>query len=287
VKILLIGANGQLGTDLQKKNPGHQIVPLTHADLDVVDAARVQAALREHSPQAVISTAAYHRTDECEDFPEKAFQVNILGPRNLGRACAAIGARLVHYSSDYVFDGLKRLPYCESDRPAPLSVYGISKLGGEHAALAASDRHMVLRVASLFGSAGSAGKGGNFVELIVKRAREGQPVEVVDDMIMSPTYTLDLAEMTWTLLDREAPGGLYHVTNSGTASWYEFARKFLSLLDLPAPKAIRSADRPAKIRRPLYSAMRSERLPELGIQPLRVWQEAVRAYLIEKGHLKS
>jgi dTDP-4-dehydrorhamnose reductase len=276
-----------LGTDLRKKNPGHQIVPLTHAELDVVDAARVEEAVRSHAPQAVISTAAYHRTEECEDFPEKAFQVNILGPRNLGRACAAAGARLVHYSTDYVFDGLKRLPYCESDRPAPLSVYGISKLGGEHAALAASGRHIVIRGASLFGVAGSAGKGGNFVEAVIEKAKGGQAVEVVDDVIMSPTYTLDLAETTWALLDRESPGGVYHATNGGTASWYEFARKALALMGLPAPKAVRAADRPSKIRRPAYSAMRSERLAELGIPSPRVWQEALKAYLVEKGHLKS
>lgn len=286
MKVLLIGAGGQLGTDLQKRNPGHQLVPLKRADLDVTDFARVEEVLRAQAPQAVINTSAYHRTEECEDFPEKAFQVNILAARHLAKVCAASGARLVHYSSDYVFDGLKRLPYCESDRPAPLSVYGISKLGGEYAVLAASDRHLVLRVASLFGVAGSAGKGGNFVESVIKRARDGQPVEVVDDMIMSPTYTLDLAEMTWTLLAREVPGGLYHVTNGGTASWYEFTRKVFSLLNLPAPKAIRAADWPSKVRRPAFSALRSERLPELGIQPLRVWQEAVRAYLIEKGHLK-
>ncbi len=286
MKILLIGSAGQLGTDLQKTNPGHPLVPLTHADIDITDAAESEKILRRHAPDVVINTAAYHRTDDCEDFPEKAFAANLLGPRLLARVCAETGARLVHYSTDYVFDGKKRLPYRESDPPFPLSVYGISKLGGEFAVRSQADRNIVIRSASLFGTAGSSGKGGNFVETMIRRSREGLSTEVVDDMIMSPTYTLDLAQMTWALLAKEVPGGLYHIANGGTCSWYEFTRKIFALLRLETPlKPIRSADRPAKIRRPLYSALGSERLPELGIPPLRVWQEALRAYLIEKGHL--
>ncbi len=288
MKVLLLGAHGQLGTDLVKTNPGHDIVPLVRGDLDIADAAAVSRRVREAGPQAVINTAAYHRTEECEDFPEKAFQANILGPRNLARVCAEAGARLVQYSSDYVFDGKKRLPYRESDAPGPLSVYGVSKLGGEHMVLSASDRHLVVRTASLFGTAGSSGKGGNFVEAVIRKAREGGPVEVVDDVVMSPTYTRDLAATTWKLLDQQAPGGLYHVANDGTCSWYEFAKKIFSLLNLAAPlKPIRSGDRPSKIKRPAYSALASERLPGLGFPPMRRWQEAVRAYLVEKGHLPA
>jgi dTDP-4-dehydrorhamnose reductase len=288
LKVVLIGAGGQLGSDLLRLNPGHDLVPISHADLDVADAAAVERAVRAHAPRWVINTAAYHRTDECEDFPEKAFQVNAFGARNLGRACAAAGARLVHFSTDYVFDGSKRTPYREGDEPRPLSVYGASKLAGEHLARAASDGHIVVRSAGLFGAAGSSGKGGNFVEMVLRRAKAGETLEVVDDIVMSPTYTFDLAATVWELLAADPPGGLYHIANGGTTSWYEFARKVLALAGVTATlKPARSADRPTKARRPAYSALGSERLQELKVPTPRVWQEAVKAYLQEKGHLPA
>lgn len=287
MKVLLIGANGQLGTDLRKTNPGHDLVGLTHADGDITDAGRMEELIRTHKPETVINTAAYHRVDDCEDYPEKAFRGNVLGPRVLAGACAQARSRLVHYSTDYVFDGRKRLPYCESDRPGPLGMYGVTKLGGEYLVQATSENNIIIRTAGLFGVAGSSGKGGNFVETILARGRKDERVRVVDDMIVSPTYSLDLARATWTLLERDAPGGIYHVTNGGTCSWFEFTRKIFTLLEVSTPlEPIRAADTGRKARRPLFSALGSERFPELKIPPLRVWQEAVRAYLIEKGHLK-
>jgi dTDP-4-dehydrorhamnose reductase len=288
VKILLIGANGQLGTDLRKTNPSHEVIGLTRADGDIANGTRVRELLRQHAPEVVINTAAYHRVDDCEDEPEKAFHGNIVGPRALAEACAEIGARMVHYSTDYVFDGKKKLPYRESDRPGPLSVYGVSKLGGEYLVTAASDAHIVIRTASLFGTAGSSGKGGNFVETMIQKAAAEKSVSVVDDIIMSPTYTLDLAATTWKLLEKDVPGGLYHVANGGTCSWFEFTRKIFSLLGINTPLIpIRAADTGRKARRPAYSALGSERFPDLGIPPPRVWQEALKSYLIEKGHLQA
>jgi dTDP-4-dehydrorhamnose reductase len=182
------------------------------------------------------------------------------------------------------------MAYMESDPPAPLSVYGVSKFGGESLVRAASPRNIVVRTASLYGAAGSAGKGGNFVETMAARAKAGEATEVVDDVIMSPTYTRDLAAAIWDLLKDEtgAEGGVYHIVNRGQASWFEFARKIFQLLGSKTPlKPTRSADRPSKIRRPPFSALASEKWPRLKVAPLRVWQEALKAYLIEKGHIKA
>jgi dTDP-4-dehydrorhamnose reductase len=281
MKVAVIGAAGQLGTDLVKAF-GDGGVPVTHRDLEVTEAEAVRKLLSELRPDAVVNTAAFHQVDACEDDPERAWRVNALGARNVALACAEINAVCVYVSTDYVFDGEKGSPYTEEDTPRPLNTYGITKLAGEHYTMLCP-RHYVVRVASLFGAAGASGKGGNFVETMVKKARAGEPVRVVDDIRMSPTYTKDAVRLIRALLEGEYPYGVYHATNAGSCSWYEFASEIFRQLGLEVDLApISSAALAQKARRPRDSSLASSRLGGLAV---RSWPEALRAYLEEKGYL--
>lgn len=283
--IVIIGASGQLGSDLMRRLAGEEVVPLTHRDLDVCDHGATRAALERLKPTVVINTAAYHRVDECEDNVERSFQVNGYAVRNLAEVCRDLNAVLVHLSTDYVFGGERHLPYGEEDRPMPLNVYGVSKLAGEHLLQATWDRHFIVRSSGLYGTAGASGKGGNFVETMVRLARDGRPIRVVDDQVLTPTFTEDLARKIGELIQTEAYG-LYHVTNGGECSWYEFARTIFELLNLkPNLAATTTAAFGARARRPSYSVLRHSRLSALGLDDLRPWRDALREYLREKGYL--
>jgi len=285
LRVAVIGSSGQLGTDLVKAfSSSHEVIALTHRDIEVADPGSC-ARLKELAPDAVINTAAFHKTDQCEDEPLKAFQVNAIGARNVALACRDIGAIAAFISTDYVFDGKSRLPYLESDPPSPINAYGISKLAGE-LFTRQNERHYVFRVASLFGSAGASGKGGNFVEAMIAKARKGETISVIDDIRMSPTYTRDAAAAISALIEKKAPFGTYHVTNSGECSWFEFAAAIFEALGLKVPLgAASSSTYPTKARRPAYSALSSNKLGRWGIEMPR-WKDALRRYLEEKGHLK-
>jgi dTDP-4-dehydrorhamnose reductase len=288
-QIVLIGAGGQLGSDLRgllSRRDGDRLIPLTHADLDVCDQAKVRERLSQIRPDVVLNTAAYHRVDDCEDQAEKTFQVNALAVLNLARVCRDLGALLVHFSTDYVFGGdLSRCePLPEDAPPHPVSVYGASKLAGEYLARSTCPRHFVVRSCGLYGVAGSSGKGGNFVELMLRLAREGKPIRVVDDQRVSPTFTADLAAKVVELLDSPRYG-LYHITNSGDCSWYEFAVEIFRQTGL-TPDLSRTTSEAfgAKARRPRYSVLANRGLEEAGLKPMRSWREALSTYLELKGH---
>jgi dTDP-4-dehydrorhamnose reductase len=289
--ILLVGAGGQLGSDLQKALPAASLTPLKRADLDVTDPAAIDRVLETHTPGWVINTAAFHRVDDIEKDEhgeaQRAFAVNAVAAWRLGTACARRGARLLHLSTDYVFGGGPTGPYAEDAPPAPLSVYGGSKLAGEHLIRQASPRHVVVRSSGLYGVAGSAGKGGNFVETMLRVAREGKPLRVVEDQVSTPTYTLDLAEAIARLLAADPPGGVYHLTNAGECSWFEFARRIFTLCGRAAQLSpTTSAEYKAPAARPAHSVLRNARAAALGLPPLRPWPEALEAYLRAKGHLR-
>ncbi|MEM3432972.1 MAG: dTDP-4-dehydrorhamnose reductase [Candidatus Methanomethyliaceae archaeon] len=287
MRIVVIGANGQLGTDLVKVLNNWDLVPLTHADLDICDFVRTRKVLTELKPDIVINTAAFNRVDDAEDQPEKAFWVNTYAVRNLAQVCTDLDCTLMHISTDYVFGGEKRTPYTEDDPPNPLNVYGVSKLAGEYFARNICPKHFIVRTSGLYGVAGSSGKGGNFVETMVRLAREGKPIRVVTDQVLTPTYTKDLAQKIKELLTTEAYG-LYHITNSGQCSWYEFASKIFELLGMkPDFGPTTSVEFGAKARRPAYSVLAHERLKQLGKDDLRPWPEALKAYLEEKGHYRG
>lgn len=280
MRIVLIGADGQLGSDLPAFFPDDEILPLLWPAFDLTRraaAARTIAGLR---PDAVINTAAFHRVDECEEAIEAAFDVNAFAVRDLALLCRDLGATLVHFSTDYVFDGGQRRPYGEDDRPGPLSVYGASKLAGEFFIQAATERAFVIRTCGLFGAAGCREKGRNFVETMLFLAASGRrPIRVVDDQIVTPTSTVELAARVAGLV-RTGAYGLYHMTNEGSCSWYEFARAIFDLTGRPADlEPVGSTAFGAKARRPAYSVLDKSKMKDLGLSPFSPWKEALAAYL--------
>jgi dTDP-4-dehydrorhamnose reductase len=286
LRIAIFGSAGQLGTDLAEifRLDGHfDTIPLKHEQADCTDAAAVRRVLVDMRPDVVINCASYVRVDDCEARAEKAFRVNSIGALNIARACAEIDALCVYISTDYVFNGEKTLSYVESDPTQPINVYGASKLAGEFLVRQTASRWLVVRSASLFGRTGARGKGGNFIETILAKAQVGQPLSIVNDVRMSPTYTRDAAAALVELVQGGAEG-IIHLVNEGACSWYEFAIRALELTGIQATTApVLSHQYPTRARRPMNSALQSERF----LVRLRSWQDALEAYLVEKGHIKS
>jgi dTDP-4-dehydrorhamnose reductase len=284
MKVVVIGANGQLGTDLLKvfRAAGDEVIPLTHAQLDVGVQERVDAVIDEAKPDVVISTAAFHQVDVCEKKPDLAFQVNGIGAMNLALACQRSSAVLAHFSTDYVFDGKKTTEYEETDLPSPVNVYGTSKVVGEHLIAAYADRRFVIRTCGLYGVAGSSGKGGNFVETMLKKAMAGDAIRVVDDQILTPTYTGDLAEATRKLI-LTGKYGLYHVSSEGQCSWYEFTRYIMERAGLDANLSpVKSSEFASPVKRPAYSVLSKAKLRAAGVS-IPSWKDALPRYLAERA----
>ncbi len=285
MKITVIGSTGQLGSDLMKAlETEHEVIGLTHKNIEVTDYSSC-LILKEHRPDIIINTAAFHKTDQCEEEPLKTFNVNAIGARNVALASREIEATTVFMSTDYVFDGSKNEPYTEDDVPAPINTYGISKLAGEHFTRQ-NPKHYIIRIASVFGAAGASGKGGNFVETMITKAEKGESIAVIDDIWMSPTYTKDAASTLKGIAESKLPYGTYHATNSGYCSWYQFAETIFQFTRLnPDLTPIKSEQLNVKAKRPRFSALRSIKLSRYGIET-RAWKEALRAYLIEKEHIQ-
>jgi len=284
MKVLLIGATGQLGTDLLRvfQSAGDSVVPVTHAQVDVCSEAQVSDIVTEVKPDVVLNTAAFHKVEECEKKPALAFEVNGSAAMNLALVCKRSGAVLVHFSTDYVFDGAKNAAYLETDLPAPLNVYGASKVAGEQLIACNTDRYFVLRTCGLFGVAGSSGKGGNFVENMLKKAIAKDAIRVVGDQVLTPTYTVDLAEVTRKLI-LTGRFGLYHLSAEGQCSWYEFTRQIFESAGLEAQlTAVKTADFPSPVKRPAYSVLSKSKLQSLGLS-IPSWQDALPRYLRERA----
>jgi dTDP-4-dehydrorhamnose reductase len=288
MKVLLIGANGQLGTDLLKvfRAAGDTVVPVTHAQLDVCSEAQISEAMADAKPDVVLNTAAYHRVDECEHKSALAFQVNGTAVMHLALASKAAGATLVHYSTDYVFGGYEKgAPYDETDLPAPVNVYGTSKVVGEHLIAAYTDRYFAIRTCGLYGVAGSSGKGGNFVETMLKKAMAGDAIRVVDDQILTPTYTADLAQATRDLILTRRYG-LYHVSSEGECSWYDFTRYIFERAGLEAKLSpVKSSEFASPVRRPANSVLSKAKLHSVGVS-IPSWKNALPRYLEERSKKK-
>ena len=283
MRIVLIGADGQLATELSRILDHADLLALRHQDLDITDAGKVGSAVDSARPDIVINTAAFHRVDDCEVEAEKAFAVNALGARNLARACAKGGAALLHISTDYVFDGRKKRPYAEDDPAFPLSVYGASKLAGELFIRFGLERHYIVRTTGLFGFAGASGKGGNFVRTMLRLAREGSAIKVVADQRMSPTSAGDLANKLVWLMETECYG-TYHITNAGECSWYEFADAIFAETGITVRlEATTTEALGARARRPAYSVLGNVALRRKGSDDLPHWRDALHRYLASKG----
>ena len=289
MKVAVIGAGGQLGSDLCHALASAEFVPLTHSDIEVAEMESVRDSLGRHKPGIVINTAAFHRVDDCEADPDRAFLVNAIGARNVAVVAQELGAKLVHIGTDYIFGGEpapRTIPYTEFDTPVPPNLYGRSKLAGEDFVRHLCHRHFVVRVSGLFGMAGSSGKGGNFVETMLRLAKERAELKVVSDQVFSPTYARDLARKIVQLMTTECYG-IFHITNRGSCSWYEFAREVLKLAGIKtAVVPITSDQYPQKARRPRYSVLDNYHLRLLGMDDMRTWQEALADYLREKGHIQ-
>ena len=279
---MVIGAKGQLGTDLFKVFDSKNVIGLTHEEIEV-ERPESCKILRKNFPELIINTAAFHKTDACEDDPEKTFLVNAVGAKNIAETCSEINATVVYISTDYVFDGSKNVPYNEYDTPNPINTYGISKLAGEYYTKLAK-KHYIIRMASLFGVVGASGKGGNFVETMISKARSVEELKVVNDIIMSPTYTKEAAIMVKSIIENVLPFGVYHVTNKGYCSWYEFAKTIFELLNMDVGlKPIKASSLSTKAKRPPFSALDSVKLKNHGFE-MNTWKEALKNYLIEKGY---
>jgi dTDP-4-dehydrorhamnose reductase len=279
VIIALIGADGQLGSDLAERIPPESMRPLYYPDFDVTKPGAAADTLRALRPDVVINTAAFNRVDECEDRIEEAFAVNAFALRGLSRICAELGAVLVHFSTDYVFDGRKGFPYTEADLPAPLSAYGESKLAGEHFVRALCEHHFVIRTCGLFGKAGCMDKGRNFVQTMLDLAGRRKPIRVVDDQRMTPTSTAELADNVLALLPTRAYG-LYHMTGEGDCTWYEFAAAVFALSGVRADLApVSSGGFVQRARRPAYSVLENARAKLLPLPGFSEWRAALAKYL--------
>ncbi|NLU04516.1 MAG: dTDP-4-dehydrorhamnose reductase [Methanothermobacter sp.] len=280
MKILITGSSGMLGSDLVDiLSRRHEVV--TSGSLDIRDLEGVMELLRETRPDAVVHAAAFTDVDCAETERDKAYQVNVLGTRNIAAAASAVGSSILYISTDYVFDGEKGDGYLEFDEPNPLNFYGKTKYLGEVSVRQLSERFYIVRTSWLFGR-----NGRNFVGTMVELAERGHEISVVDDQYGSPTYTRDLAAAIGNLLERPAYG-VYHLTNSGQCSWYEFAIDIFNELGMEVClKPVKSHEFPRPARRPSFSVLRNYNWSMEGFKPLRNYRDALRDYIKDAGFVK-
>lgn len=274
MRALITGGGGQLASDLQALL-GEEAQSRSHAELDISDRAQVDRAFEELKPDVVFNCAAFHNVDECERRPDSAWVTNVRAVMELARR----GAKLVHLSTNYVFDGRRPEPYAEDDLPAPRSAYALTKLAGEYAALAYCADTLVVRSSGLYGFAGNASKGGNFVQRMLTRARTTGQLKMVADQRLQPTFTADLADALVDATRRDARG-VVHLTNSGACSWLEFTQAIVENAELDVPiEPMETVIEPGGVDRPLNGVLARPRADALGLPELRPWREALDDYM--------
>jgi dTDP-4-dehydrorhamnose reductase len=280
MRMMVIGADGQLGTDITEYFKNRcDLIPLTLTDLDITHADAVRQTMERIKPDVVANTAAYHHTEMCERNPLLAFQVNAVAVRDLALAAERVGAKVVHFSTDYVFDGLKNTPYTETDCPNPVSVYGVSKRAGELLLMNVNDRHLILRISGIYGKARCMAKGGNFINSMLRLVREKKPIRVVTDEILTPTSTMEICKQLDVML-QHGLSGIYHVTNEGSCSWHAFAKEIFTCLNLGVDvQEARVADFPITIKRPHYSVLENAKLKSMGLNIMSDWKTALHDFL--------
>lgn len=282
-KIAIIGANGQLGTDLVRVLKQQGPICLTHSDIETSDYNSVSSMFKQYSPRIIINTAAFHNVPLCEREDLKAYMVNALGPKCLAEHCLKNNSILVHISTDYVFDGKKRQPYREDDLPNPVNTYGITKLAGEHYISSIMDKYFIIRTSGLYGINRCRGKGGNFIDTMLRLYKEKKEIRVVNDEIISHTYSLDLANQIKELIKTDH-FGLFHITNQGACSWFEFAKSLFELLDIKINiSPVKAEEFQTTVKRPAYSVLDNSRIKKLGLYNMRHWKQALKDYIAERG----
>jgi dTDP-4-dehydrorhamnose reductase len=280
-RALVTGGGGQLASDLEELlgARGWAVAARSRAELDVTDDDAVARAFEEARPEVVYNCAAFHNVDVCEREEDTSFAVNARAVKRLGQRCGDAGATLVHLSTNYVFDGRREEPYAEHEAPNPRSIYALSKLAGEYAALAYAPDAIVVRGAGLYGLHGSASKGGNFVTRMLARAREQGELKMVADQRLQPTYTAELAAACTEAVDRDARGVL-HLTASGDCSWHEFTLAIMELAGVDVPvEPVETTIPPGGVDRPLNGVLARPAADAAGLTPLRPWKDALQDYM--------
>jgi dTDP-4-dehydrorhamnose reductase len=288
-RVVIVGSGGQLGVELcrefEKRN--WQVVRFDRQSLDITDSARVEHTVAHADPQLVLNAAAYNQVDVAEREPLAAYSANALAVRNLAMACRQLDAQLVHFSTDYVFDGTKGAPYLETDAPHPLGAYAVSKLGGELYAQAYLDSPLIIRVSGVFGPGGLFTPRGNFIELMLRMAQSGSPIRVVEDHVASPTYAPALAARTADLVERGCTG-LFHVGGGEAISWYNYAKLIFELAAVqPELKPTSEREYRTAARRPRFSALSNQKMERAGIAPMPPLRDAIATYIQERRHAKT
>jgi dTDP-4-dehydrorhamnose reductase len=286
-RVVVFGSSGQVGVELMREfhAAGYDVTGLERAQVDITDRAHVEQAVADLDPAVVVNTAAYNMVDVAESEPQAAFAVNGLAVRNLALAARQVDAQLVHFSTDYVFDGAAGRPYVETDLPHPLGAYAVSKLAGELYAQAYIDQPLIVRTSGVFGPGAMHTNRGNFVELMMRLAKSANPIRVVEDHVGTPTFAPALAARVVELVRRKAHG-IFHVGGGTPITWYEFAKKVFAAAGItPALRATNEREYRTPARRPKYSALRNLRIEELGMAPMPSLDDAVRRYLLATGRL--
>ena len=282
MKTILIGCTGQLGSDIDKvfrTRENIDLISLSSKDIDVTNFNQVQKFIENTKPDLIINTAAFHQVDKCEEELELTFLVNTFAQKNICYVCSELNVKYVFISTDYVFSGDKNSPYNELDNTRPINTYGVSKLAGEQIIRFSLEKYFIIRVSGLYGSAGPSGKKFNFVDLMIDKARRGDKIKVVDDQTLTPTSTMDVASMLYELINL-GEYGLYHLTNSGSCSWYEFALKIFELADMKAfIQPCKTGAFGEKAKRPKYSVLDNLHLRQQGHDDMRIWQDALKDYM--------
>jgi dTDP-4-dehydrorhamnose reductase len=288
-KAAVFGSSGQLGVELVRElgKRGYQVSAWDRAEVDITDTARVERVLAQSEVDLVFNAAAYNQVDVAEKEPQAAFQVNALAVRNLALACRQCDAVLVHYSTDYVFDGFARHPYAEDDPTHPLGAYAVSKLAGELYAQAYLERVLVVRTSGVFGPGGLSTARGNFVELMLRLAQSRNPIRVVEDHVASPTYAPLLAARTIDLIDRGLYG-LYHIGGGTPVSWFDYAKTIFEVAGLnPSLQATNEREYRTPARRPKYSALSNGKIERTGLEPMPALRDAVVDYFTQRRRRMS
>jgi dTDP-4-dehydrorhamnose reductase len=288
-KVMIFGGGGQLGLEVCREFERRQwsVQRYDRQSLDVTDGARVEQVIGAANPNFVINCAAYNQVDIAEREPMPAYQANALAVRNLAMACRQAGAQLVHYSTDYVFDGSKGSPYVEADATHPLGAYAVSKLAGELYAQAYLSEPLIIRTSGVFGPGGMFTPRGNFVEVMLRMGKSSNPIRVVEDHFASPTYAPAIAARTADMVEKDMRG-VFHMGGGEAISWYEFAKLIFELADIkPVLQPSDEREYRTAARRPRFSALSNRKLEQAGIAPMPPLRQAVSAYLEARKHVSA
>lgn len=282
MKVAVLGATGQLGEDITAafSSARHEVVPLSHQQVEVASLESVKQVLQDIRPEAVINTAAFHNVEKCEADPALTFAVNGIGARNVAQVSDSLGAKVFYISTDYVFDGRKNAPYLEQDATMPLNVYGNTKVSGEYFTRCSNPRHFVVRVSALYGRNPCRAKSGlNFIETMLKLAKEREELRVVGDEFVTPTPTAQVAQQL-VALSETSDYGIYHATAEGSCSWYEFAQTIFEMTGtrVRLERAL-PGEFPAKVPRPKYSVLENAALKGKSLNVFTHWKEGLENYL--------